>query len=77
MDPELSNKIKANRQSMGKSPKESSIKIYVNNIHHISKTLNDNSVPTKPRTNNTCFKFGKVIYQNSVKKFVPSIFEAS
>ena len=30
-----------------------------------------------PSTKRTFFKFGKVIYQNSVKIFVPSIFDAS
>ena len=43
----------------------------------MSNTLKDSSVPTRPNTNKTCFKFGKVIYQNSLKKFVPSIFDAS
>ena len=45
--------------------------------HIISNTLKERRVPTKPNTNKTCFKIGKVIYQNSLKKFVPSIFDAS
>ena len=43
----------------------------------ISKTLNESNVPTNPKTKSTFFKLGKVIYQNSLKILVPSIFEAS
>ena len=45
--------------------------------HIISKILNDNNVPTNPRTKRTLLRFGNVIKRNCWIKLAPSTFEAS
>ena len=44
MDKELGEKIRANRAKLGKTVKDSSLKIYINNLTSVNKLMNDGEV---------------------------------
>jgi hypothetical protein len=44
MDKELGEKIRANRAKLGKTVKDSSLKIYINNLTSVNKLMNNGEV---------------------------------